>query len=123
MGSPNKYLEDDLAQVKELKVGQGDVYVGFINYIFEGTNSLSLGYQKLSDENFRDKSWSHGSKDDQNAKRYNLRDSTSRLLNPGYVNNDTKKSLIGFMFVEHYGPAYGTPKDIPWALAAFQPRQ
>lgn len=64
MGSPNKYLEDDLAQVKDLKVGQGDVYVGYINYIFEGTNSLSLGYQKLSDENFRDKSWSHGSKDD-----------------------------------------------------------
>ena len=62
MGSPNQYLEDDLAKVKELKVGQGDVYVANINYLFEGTNSLSLSYQKVSDPDYREISWAHGSK-------------------------------------------------------------
>ena len=126
MGSPDKYLEDDLALVKELKVGQGDAYVANINYLFEGTNSLKLGYQKTTDENFRDFSTEHGSKDNQNSKRYNLRDSTSRILNPGYVSNDTKESLLGFMFVEYFGPDYldsfGNRTNEPWALAAFEPR-
>ena len=54
MGSPDKYLEDDLAKVRELQVGQGDVYVGNINYLFEGTNNISLTYQKVSDQDFRD---------------------------------------------------------------------
>ena len=40
MGSPSKYLEDDLHQVKRLKVGQGEVYVSNINYLFEGTNEI-----------------------------------------------------------------------------------
>ena len=53
MGSPDKYLEDDLDKVKELKVGQGEVYVANINYLFEGTNSLSLGYRKVGDDEFR----------------------------------------------------------------------
>ena len=109
MGSPDKYLEDDLAQVKELKVGQGEIYVSNINYLFEGTNSLSLGFRKVGDDEYREKTWSHGSKDDQNNKRYNLRDQNSRILNPGYVNNNTKESMIGFMFVEYFGDIYANP--------------
>ena len=111
MGSPDKYLEDDLAKVKELKVGQGDVYVANINYLFEGTNHLTFGYQKETDLEFRDFSWSHGDKDGKNAKRYNLRDSTSRMLNPGYVNNTTKGSLIAYMFVEYFGGVFDKVKD------------
>ena len=125
MGSPDKYLEDDLAKVRELEVGKGDVYVANINYLFEGTNNISLTYQKVSDKDFRDQSWNHGSKDSTSVKRYNLRDQASRILNPGYVINNSKESLIGFMFVEYFGAEYagqGGGSNVPWALAAFEPR-
>ena len=44
MGTPSNFLEDDLELVSELKVGQGNIYVGYINYLFEGKNHIQLGY-------------------------------------------------------------------------------
>ena len=44
MGSPDKFLNDDMKKVRELKVGQGNIYVAYINYLFEGKNFLQLGY-------------------------------------------------------------------------------
>jgi len=40
MGSPSNYLNDDLSKVEELKVGQGEVFVRSINYLFEGKNFI-----------------------------------------------------------------------------------
>ena len=125
MGSPSKYLEDDLAKVKELKVGEGEVYVANINYLFEGTNQIQLGYKKVGDEKFLETSWPHGSKGNGNFKDYTLRNQDSRILSPGYVSNNTKESLIAFMFVEFFGASppdeRTTLKSEPWTLAAFEP--
>ena len=120
LGSASKYLEDDLAQVKELKVGQGEVYVANINYLFEGTNHLRMGYKKVDDDSFVDGGYGHGSKNQDNSKRYNFRNSESRMLNPGGIINKTKESMIAFTFVEWYKGVQEDTAD-PWVLAAFQP--
>ena len=56
-GSPSNYLEDDLDQVSEIKVGQDGVYVAFVEYLFEGSNHLSFTYRKIGDEDYRVRSW------------------------------------------------------------------
>ena len=53
------------------------------------------------------------------AKRFNLRDNQSRLLNLGWVHNETKGSTIAVSFVEYLRFGY-SPQ--PWVLTAFSPR-
>jgi len=52
------------------------------------------------------------------AKRWNLLDNKSRLLNLGWVHNLTKETMLALIFVE-YKPSY-VPQ--PWILTAFNPR-
>ena len=118
MGVPSKYLADDLDKVSELKVGQGKVYVSNINYLFEGKDFLQIGYRDVDDEDFREFSWPHGG-DNVSAKRFNLLDQDSRILNIGWIHNLTKERMIAFMFVEHKRLGYD---DRPWVLTAFNPR-
>lgn len=43
-GEPSNYLEDDLDLVKDLLVGQGDTYLAYLDYLFEGKSLLKAGY-------------------------------------------------------------------------------
>lgn len=79
---------------------------------------MQIGYQKFSDEEFREFSYPHGGPDVE-AKRFNLLDHDSRLLNLGWVHNETKESMLAFIFVEYLRFGY-SPK--PWVLTAFNPR-
>ena len=117
MGRPSKYLQDDMEKVEEYAVGQGLTYVSNIDFLFEGKNYIKLGYRQNNDINFRESSWAHGSSD-VNPKRYNLHDANSRLLNPGYVFNESKQSMIGFIFVEYFESDRTSYE--PWALTAFR---
>ena len=117
LGQPSFYLEDDLDLVEELQVGQGNVFVANINYLFEGKNFVQLGYQKIDDEDYRAYGNAHGALE-VTAQRYNFLDSQSRFLNPGYVMNETKESMLAFMFVEH--PREDRPQQ-PVVLKNFQP--
>ena len=125
MGTPSKILEDDFEQVEALKVGQGNVYVSHINYLFEGKNNIQLVYKKQDDEDFRQASHLHGAKSHANEKRYTLRNPKSRILSPGMVRNDTKEQLLGFLFVEYIDYSTGDVEvpvvADPWALASFEP--
>ena len=78
------------------------MYVGYINYLFEGKNAIQLGYQKIDDEDFRDVSYRHGTKTHTNEKRYTLLNPKSRILSPGIAINETKESMLAFMFVEYF---------------------
>ena len=102
MGKPSNFLEDDLEQVKALKVGQGSTYVGYLNYLFEGKNHMQLGYKKTDDEDFRAVSQPHGAKTNVGNKRYTFLNSKSRMLSPGMVMNETKQAMISLMFVEYF---------------------
>ena len=63
------------------------MYVSYIDYLFEGKNHLSFGYQSIDDPNKILKSNSHGAKSDLQPERYNLRNPLSRILSPGTVLN------------------------------------
>ena len=99
-------------------MGQGGIYVGYINYLFEGKNHIQLAYLKTDDEDYRDVSYMHGAKTHVNEKRFTLRNPKSRILHPGIANNDTKNQLLGFMFVEYFDD--GATSE-PWTIAAFDP--
>lgn len=89
MGSPSNYLNDDLSIVEELQVGQGEVFVQSINYLFEGKNFIQMAYGKARDSEFAEFSWPHGDKK-VNPKIFNLTNSLSRVLTPGWVFNESK---------------------------------
>ena len=118
MGNPSRFLEDDYDKVTELKVGQGNTYVGYLNYLFEGKNNVQLAYLKKDDEDFRDVGYLHGAKTHTSEKRYTFRNANSRMLSPGIVVNETKQQMIALMFVEYFDD--GLVSD-PWALASFEP--
>jgi len=102
-GSPSELLVDDLDIVKELKIGQDGRYLANINFLFEGSNIIQMGYRDTKDENFRRFGQRHGAQNVQ-AKRINLRDSSSRVLNLGWVFNETAQHMIAVYFVEYmYG--------------------
>ena len=127
MGSPSNYLEDDYDVVVQLGVGQNGVHVSYIDYLFEGKNLIQLGYGKVSEENYKESSYQHGQKSNVQAKRYNLRNASSRILSPGFVKNTSLDSLIAFFFVEYFtaeddNPAY-VQESAPWVLTAFEAQQ
>ena len=64
-------------QVRSAEVGQStqNIYVSYIDYMFEGKNFLQVGYQKTTDPDYRDVSHKHGAKSNIEPSRYNLRDS------------------------------------------------
>ena len=60
-GEPSSYLLDDYDIAKQNEVGQGDVYMSHVDYLFEGSNLLKTGYKKKSNDNYRESGWTHGS--------------------------------------------------------------
>ena len=84
-------------------MGDGNTFVSHVDFLFEGKNFIQFGYQRRDDGDFRAKGWKHGTKESLSAKRFVVRDSTSRLLTPGYVYNSSQEGMIAFMFVEQYG--------------------
>ena len=77
-----------------------------------------MAYGKARDSKFAEFSWPHGDKK-VNPKIFNLSNSLSRVLTPGWVFNESKQSMIAFMFIEH--GRVGSQPD-PWVLTAFNPR-
>ena len=73
MGDPSKYLQDDWEKVNRFEVGQGNTYLSYIDYFFEGKNHLRMGYQMKNDTNWRDSGWTHGATGVE-PKRFNLLD-------------------------------------------------
>ena len=100
-GEPSNYLEDDLDLAKELKIGQGDTYLASIDYLFEGKNSLMMGYQKKTDDDFRASGWAHGHKETTTMKRFNLLNSETKMLQPGVIFDETNGSMLAYMFVQY----------------------
>ena len=117
MGIPSNYLQDDMEILTDLAVGQGTTYLAYIDFLFEGKNYIKMGYRKKNDESYRESSWAHGA-EGVVPNRYNLHDSSSRILNPGYVFNEVKESMIAFLFVEYFDSDKTNYE--PWALTAFR---
>jgi len=102
--------------------------VANVNYLFEGKNYIQLGYQQVDDLNYRGASTSHGAKESDRGsfKRFNLLNSSARMLTPGFVFNTTKQQMLAYLFVQYYQTMVAdqeTDGNEPWVLTAFSARQ
>ena len=117
-GTPQKYIASDLSKVTELKVGQSNVQVANLDYLFAGYNFLQVSYSNTDDLEWSDKGMGHGAAD-VFSNRFTKLEPGSRLLNPSWLYDTTGNTAVSLMFDE-----YSTSSTLgtPYILAAFDPR-